>query len=55
MEEGLLQGTENIIKFEDEKGEKKIEELEEIRTYQKWKTLHRQVKRCEKSIATIQI
>ncbi len=56
MQEGILQGTGNIITVEDEKGEKKqIEEPEQIHTYQGWKALHRQVKRDEKSIATIQI
>ena len=56
MEEGILQGTGNIIEVEDENGEKKqIEEPEQIHTYQGWKSLNRQVKRGEKSIATIQI
>lgn len=56
MEEGILQGTGNIIEVEDENDEKKqIEEPEEIHTYQWWKALHRQVKRGEKLIATIQI
>ena len=56
MEEGILQGTGNIIEVEDENGEKKqIEEPEQIHTYQRWKSLNRQVKRGEKSIATIQI
>ena len=56
MQEGILQGTGNIITVEDENGEKKqIEEPEMIHTYQGWKSLNRQVKRGEKSIATIQI
>lgn len=56
MEEGILQGTGNIIEVEDENGKKKqIEEPEQIHTYQGWKSLNRQVKRGEKSIATIQI
>lgn len=55
-QEGILQGTGNIITVEDENGEKRqIEEPEQIHTYQGWKALHRQVKRGEKSIATIQI
>ena len=56
MEEGIIKGTGNIITVEDEKGEKRqIEEPEQIHTYQGWKALQRQVKRGEKSIATIQI
>ena len=56
MQEGILHGTGNIIEVEDENGEKKqIEEPEQIHTYQGWKSLNRQVKRGEKSIATIQI
>ena len=55
MQEGILRGTGNIIS-KDENGEKKqIEEPEQIHTYQGWKNLHRQVKRGEKSVATIQI
>lgn len=56
MEEGILQGTGNIITVEDGNGKKKqIEEPEQIHTYQGWKSLNRQVKKGEKSIATIQI
>lgn len=56
MQEGIIQGTGNLITVEDENGEKKqIEEPEEIHTYQGWKSLNRQVKRGEKSIAIIQI
>lgn len=56
MEEGILQGTGNIITVENEDGEKiEMEEPEEIHTYQGWKSLNRQVKRGEKSVATIQI
>lgn len=56
MQEGIIQGTGSLITVEDENGEKKqIEEPEEIHTYQGWKSLNRQVKRGEKSIATIQI
>ena len=56
MEEGILQGTGNYITVENEDGEKiEMEEPEEIHTYQGWKFLNRQVKRGEKSVATIQI
>lgn len=56
MEKGILKGTENNIIIENENGEKrKMVEPEQIHTYQGWKALHRQVKRGEKSIATIQI
>lgn len=56
MEDGILKGTGNIITVENENGEKKqVEEPEQIHTYQGWKSLNRQVKKGEKSIATIQI
>ena len=56
MEEGILKGTGNFITDENEDGEKiEMEEPEEIHTYQGWKSVNRQVKRGEKSIATIQI
>ena len=54
MEEGVLQGTGNTITVENEEGEKiELEEPEEIHTYAGWKALNRQVKKGEKSIATI--
>lgn len=56
MEDGILQGTGNTITVENEEGEKiELEEPEQIHTYAGWKTLNRQVKRGEKSIATILI
>ena len=56
MEKGILQGTGNTITVEDENGGKKqIEEPEQIHTYHGWKSLNKQVKKGEKSIATIQI
>lgn len=56
MEEGLLQGTGNKITVENEEGEKlELEEPEQIHTYAGWKALNRQVKKGEKSIATILI
>ena len=56
MEIGILQGTGNTITVENEEGEKiELEEPEQIHTYAGWKTLNRQVKKGEKSIATILI
>ena len=56
MEDGILQGTGNTIMVENEEGEKiELEEPEQIHTYAGWKTLNRQVKKGEKSIATILI
>ena len=56
MEDGILQGTGNTITVENEEGEKiELEEPEQIHTYAGWKTLNRQVKKGEKSIATILI
>ena len=56
MEVGILQGTGNTITVENEEGEKiELEEPEQIHTYAGWKTLNRQVKKGEKSIATILI
>ena len=56
MEEGIIKGTGNYITVENEDGEKiELEEPEQIHTYAGWKALNRQVKRGEKSIATMQI
>ena len=56
MDEGILKGTGKYITVENENGDKiKMEEPEEIHTYQGWKALNRQVKKGEKSVATIQI
>lgn len=56
MEQGILQGTGRHIIVDDENGNKKqIEEPEEIHTYLGWKEYNRQVKKGEKSIATILI
>lgn len=56
MKEGVIKGNGNIIEIENENGEKvKLEEPEEIHTYTGWKALKRQVKKGEKSIATIMI
>ena len=56
MEDGILQGTGNTITVENEEGKKiELEEPEQIHTYAGWKTLNRQVKKGEKSIATILI
>lgn len=56
MEEGILKGTGNIITVENEIGEEiEMEEPEVIHTYAGWKSLNRQVKKGEKSIATIPI
>ena len=56
MEEGIIKGTGNIITVENENGEKiQLEEPEELHTYQGWKAVGRQVKKGEKSIATMMI
>jgi hypothetical protein len=56
MEEGIIKGTGNYITVENEDGEKiELEEPEQLHTYAGWKALNRQVKRGEKSIATMQI
>lgn len=56
MEEGVIKGTGNFITVENEDGEKvQLEEPEELHTYAGWKALNRQVKKGEKSIATMQI
>ena len=56
MEEGIIEGTGNFVTVENEDGEKlELEEPEQIHTYAGWKALKRQVKKGEKSVATIQI
>ena len=56
MDEGVIKGTGNIIEVENEDGEKvQLEEPEELHTYQGWKAIGRQVKKGEKSIATMMI
>lgn len=56
MDNGIIGNTGKKIILENENGEKKeILEPEEIHTYAGWKALNRQVKKGEKSIATILI
>ena len=56
MEEGILKGTGNKMRIETEEGGIiEVDEPEEIHTYQGWKSINRQVKKGEKSVATIQI
>lgn len=56
MEEGIIKGTGNYITVENEDNEKiELEEPEQLHTYSGWKALNKQVKRGEKSIATMQI
>lgn len=56
MQEGRIKGTGRYITVEDENGDEiQIEEPEEIHTYAGWKVLNRQVKKGEKSIATMNI
>jgi hypothetical protein len=56
MRDGIIKGTGRYITVENEKGEEiQIEEPEELHTYAGWKCLNRQVKKGEKSIATMSI
>ena len=56
MEQGIINGTGRTITVEDENGNKKqMEEPEEIHTYKGWQEYQRQVKKGEKSIATVLI
>lgn len=56
MDSGIIGNTGRKMILENENGEKKeILEPEEIHTYAGWKALNRQVKKGEKSIATILI
>lgn len=56
MEEGILKETGNKMRIETKEGGIiEVDEPEEIHTYQGWKSLNRQVKKGEKSVATIQI
>ena len=56
LNEGIIKGTGNIITVENEEGESfEVEEPEEIHTFLGWKSLNRQVKKGEKSIASFLI
>ena len=56
MEEGIIKATGNYITVENADGEKiQLEEPEQLHTYAGWKALNRQVRKGEKSIATMQI
>lgn len=56
MKQGVIKGTGQYIKVENEKGEKiELEEPEELHTYRGWQELRRQVKKGEKAVATFLI
>lgn len=56
MEQGIIHGTGRFFEFETEDGEAvKLEEPEELHTFDTWKQLGRIVKKGEKCRARIQI
>lgn len=56
MEEGIIEGTGEMIEVEDSNGNKKyLEVAEPIHTYQAWQELGYQVRKGEKAIAKFPI